>query len=278
MRNLARWTVGLSVCALLPLSGPDPANAQVGAFGGAPPAVAPADGASHFRAPIFSESAVLSPAGALGGTLLVGMTTGGVGTLEYEVTQSAAAVSYAVTDAVMVGGAVQPWNQVTLRQAGLEESESGRGNASVFVRARVWESEEARTTLAATGALGLPMGTNGFGTEGVVLDMGIAASRQLEAASLHSSVGLLLPTDDLDGESVVRLSGGAMFRAGDRVALGAELMAQFSDGEHAIDLAPGLRFQASDRLILDAGVLVNATTSLDHIYDGAVLLAIRVQN
>lgn len=263
----------LAVLVLVPAQG---ATAQVGAFGGAPPAVSSGDEAAHFRSPIFTESAVFSPAGVLGGLGLVGLTTGTVDAtgVEYEVLQTTASIYYALSEAVTLGTSVQPWNQLTLRFNGLEESESGSGNGSLFARARVWESDDAQSALAASGAVGIPLADNGFGTDGVVLDLGGAFSHQLESASLHGSAGLVLPTSDLDGESVVRVSGGAMVRIGGRTAVGVELLSRFSNGESVIDLAPGFRFQGSG-VIVDAGVLFNASTSLDEVYDGALLVSVR---
>lgn len=271
--ELMRTSAFLALLALVPTQG---ATAQVGAFGGAPPAVSSGDEAAHFRSPIFTESAVFSPAGVLGGLGLVGLTTGTVDAtgVEYEVLQTTASVYYALSEAVTLGASAQPWNQLTLRYNGLEESESGRGNGSLFARARVWEADDSRSALAATGAVGIPLAENGFATDGIVLDLGGAVSHQLESASLHGSAGLVLPTSDLDGQSVVRVSGGAMVRVGGRTAVGIELLSRFSDGENVIDLAPGFRFQGSG-VIVDAGVLFNATTSLDEVYDGALLVSVR---
>jgi hypothetical protein len=266
----------LLVALLLPAG----LTAQVGAFGGAPPTLAAGEEAAHWSVPILTESAVMVPAGALGGSLVVGHTTGsfmstGV-TFDYEVTQSALSIHYAPSDRFIVGAALQPWSQFEISQGDLSVSESGQGDASIFAKARLFESPDGRTAVAGYGALGLPVGSDGFGAEGVVIGLGGAVSRQLQGASIHGSLGLTLPTDDLDGESVVQFSGGAMYGVGQRVSIGGDLIARLSDGENVVDLAPGVRFRLGNRALLDAAVLVNLSTSLPEIYDAGAIIGLRI--
>jgi hypothetical protein len=256
-----------------------PLSAQVGAFGAAPAGL-DAQGApqAHVRSPILTESAVFSPAGTWSGTFLAGVTTGSIDILdlEYDVTQTAAAAYYSLSDELMVGVSFLPWNEISVTAGGQAFSESGRGDASVNARYRVWESPDQATSAALFAGLGLPVAAEGFGTQGVVLGLGGAVSRQLDGASLHGSVGAAIPSDEEDGKTTLRFSGAAVYGVGERVAVAGELQALLSDGEHIVNLAPGIRFQPTPRVFLDAAVLVNLATSLEHIYDAGLVLAVRI--
>jgi hypothetical protein len=256
-----------------------PLSAQVGAFGAAPAGL-DAQGApqAHVRSPILTESAVFSPAGTWSGTFLAGVTTGSIDILdlEYDVTQTAVAAYYSVSDDLMVGFSFLPWNEISFTGEGETCASSGRGDASVNARYRVWESPDQATSAALSAGLGLPVAAEGFGAQGMVLGLGGAVSRQLDGASIHGSVGAAIPFDEEDGETTLRLGGAAVYGVGERVAVAGELLALLSDGEHIVNLAPGIRFQPTPRIFIDAAVLVNLATSLDHIYDAGFVLALRI--
>lgn len=257
-----------------------PAHAQIGAFGGAPAALSSGDESTHFAMPIMGESAVFSPAGTLAGALMIGYTMGTLSLpgadIEYGVTQTAGSIHYAVSERAVIGASVRPWNQVSLTHSGSTVSESGLGDASVHGRYRLWQSADAQTALAVFGSVSLPLGEDGFGSEGVATGLGLAVSRQLEAASLHASAGALVPTDEVDGEAVVSVTAGGMYRVGARTSVGGDIVTRFSDGEYVSDLVPGIRFQFSPRVMLDAAVLVNMATSLPAVYDSGLVIAVRM--
>ncbi len=265
---------------LVAVAVPAAAVAQIGAFGGASSTPSIGDEAAHHGTPVLIESAAFPIAGAMGGSLQTSFTTGSVDSpgfaFEYGVTQTAASLYYAVSDAFVVGVSFQPWGQVSLSQGGVTESESGRGDAALYGKFRVWGSGDGRSTAAIAGAVGLPVSADGFGAEGVTLGITLAASRQLDGASLHAAAGVAIPTDEMDGDPVLSLGGGAMYRLGARASMGGELLARFSNGEYIADLAPTARFQISPRVVIDGAFLLNAATSLDEIYDGGLLLAVRV--
>lgn len=276
--SVLAWAgVGALAAALLWAT---PAAAQVGAFSGAPPSVDASGPQGIVRAPIVTEGAVFAGAGQWTGTLQVGITTGSIdfpgGSVDYDVTQTALGVSYAPSDRLLVGAAFLPWNRVSLSGGGESLSESGRGDASLEARFRAWSADDGRTDLAVVGGMSLPVGAEGFGAEGVIGSVGTAVSRHLDGASVHGSARLILPFDDSDGDSVVRLTGAAVYGVGDRTAVSGELMANFSGGEYIVDLAPGIRFQPAPGVFLDAAVLVNLATSFESIYDAGFVLALRL--
>ena len=272
----AAFVFGAAIPWLLATS---PLTAQVGAFGAAPAGLdAHGTPQAHTRSPILTESAVFSPAGSWSGTFLAGVTTGSIDGLdmEYDVTQTALAAYYSFSDALMVGVSFLPWNEVSVTAGGQTVSESGRGDASVQARYRLWGSPGQATSAAVSAGLGLPVAAEGFGAQGVMASLGGAVSHQLDGASLHASAAVVVPFDELDGETVLRLGGAAVYGLGERVSVAGELQALFSDGEHILNLAPGIRFQPHPQVFLDAALLVPLATSLDHTYDAGLALLVRI--
>jgi hypothetical protein len=272
-----------ALVALALLAAPTPGAAQVGAFGGAPAGLDVAGERAHARAPLFTGGAVFAGAGEWSGTGLVGLTTGsfpaqggqGEVTVDYEVTQTALAAFHALSDGLLVGVSVQPWNEVSLSAQGETVASSGRGDLSLQARYRAWASPDGSSTAALGGSVGLPVGADGFGTSGVVAGVSGAFSRQHEGGSLHASLGVALPFDDADGDATTTLTGALVQGVGERVSVAGELQARFAGGEHLVDLIPGVRFQPSPRVFVDLGVLLNVASSLDSVYDAGVVLAVR---
>jgi len=255
-------------------------EAQVGAFGGTPGGLDATGEQAHSRAPLFTPGAVFGVAGEWSATGLLGLTTGSFPagpavTVDYQVTQTALAAFYAASDRLLVGVSLQPWNQVSLSAQGETLDESGRGDASLQARYRAWESSDGRSAVAVGGAVGLPVGADGFGAAGVVASLSGALSRQYGGGSLHTSLGLALPFDDDDGDPTTILTGALVHGVGTKVSLAGELQARFAGGEHLVDLIPGVRFQPSPRLFLDAGLLLNVASSLENSYDAGLVLAVR---
>ncbi len=257
-----------------------PVGAQVGAFGGTPAGLDASGERAHTRAPLFTSGAVFAGAGEWSATGLAGLTTGsfpagnGV-TVDYEVTQTAVAGFYAPSERLLVGASLQPWNEVSLSAQGETLAESGRGDLSLQARYRIWQAPDGASTLALGGTVGLPVGADGFGTNGVVAGVAGAFSRQHEGGSLHASLGVALPFDDADGDATTTLTGALVQGVAERVSLAGEFQARFAGGEHLVDLIPGVRFQPSPRIFVDAGLLLNVASSLPNSYDAGVVLAVR---
>jgi hypothetical protein len=273
-RGIAGATLAVAACVVSA-----PLHAQVGAFGGAPSTIDGTGTEALVSAPVVTEGAVFGATGLWSGTLQAGLTTGALeapgASLDYDVTQIVLAGSYTVSERLVVGATFLPWNRVSLSAGGESISESGRGDASVQARYRTWSAPDGATTMGVAAGVGLPVGAEGFGSEGIVGSLGAAVSRQRDGSSLHGSAGVILPFDDEDGDSVIRITGAGVFGVSARTAVSGELQARFSGGEHIVDLAPGLRFQPAPGVFVEAAVLVNLATSMEQIYDAGFAVALR---
>ena len=269
-----------------PLAVADPAAAQIGAIGGAPGAVATGAEATA-GAPIFGESALVMPKGSWAAGAYAGYTSGSVqsavASADFSFTQVMMAGFYSPVDRLTLGAMIFPYASVEVESGLGGGEESGRGDAQIYAKYQLWNSTDGRTSIAGAGSIGLPIGDDDFGAEGASFGVGGAVSHALDRISLHGSLGVAIPTDEIDGETTLNFGSALVYAALPTLSLGIELLGstfssdQLDDRFTSIDLAPGARLRVGDRVFLDAGILFNAsTTPVESAFDYAFLVGATV--
>ncbi|CAN5777437.1 hypothetical protein BH23GEM9_BH23GEM9_25950 [soil metagenome] len=285
MRTLRTLTVAAAfvAAAFTGLAvGPTPVDAQIGAIGGAPGGVVGATDITT-RAPVFTESALTLPAGTWTVSALMGVTGGGITavgqTFDYTVTQVLLGAYYGVTDRLLIGATIFPYAGVEVEALGFTEEETGHGDATAYAKFQAFSSADGRTSAAAIGTLGVPLGDDNFGAQGVVLGLAGIMSHALDRVSMHAGAGVSIPTDDLDGNSVVSFTGAAVYAARPNISLALELLGTTVSTDFdrftSIELAPGARFRVGTNVFINGGLQFNVSSSpFDAPYDYAVLLGV----
>jgi hypothetical protein len=250
------------------LAAAQPAAGQVGAIGGAPSS-AVSGGATAARAPLFSESALVMPRGGWTAGAYGGYTSGGIEgdftSIDFSFTQLVIGGFFALTERVVLGAAIFPYASVSVDSDFGSEEESGRGDGLLYGKAQFWSSADGRTSIAGIANVGLPIGDDDFGAEGVSFGIGGAVTHTVNQVSLHGSAGFAIPTDDADGETTFNFNAAFVYAAQSVLSLGAELLGStFSAGGERftiINAAPGARVRLAERVFLDGGLLFNVSTS-----------------
>jgi len=174
----------------------------------------------------------------------------------------------------MLGATLRPYLSVSAEsQAFGNDEDSGTGDASIFAKYRLHQSDDGRTSVAATGAVSLPIGSDNsdsgglmFGQYGASFGATAGVSHRLadgSPLSLHGSLGFTVPTDEMDGEAVVNFSGAGVYRTSPKFALSGEVLGASSDGEYIVNLAPGGRITAGSNFLVDLALALNVASSSD---------------
>jgi hypothetical protein len=244
------------------------ARAQVGAIGGAPGS-AITGSESQARAPVFIQSGLIAPAKSWSLSAFSGYTSGGVDfgfdQVDFSFTQLLLGGTYSPTEKVTLGAFVFPYNRVSAESNVASADDSGMGDAELSAKLSLLSSEDGKTALAAIGSVGLPIGDEDFGSSGVSFSAGAGITHTLERVTLHAAAGVLIPTDDADGETTVKFGGALTYGASPKLSLGVEVLGSTASVEGqrytSIDGAPTLRLRLGQRAFLDGGVLFNLSTS-----------------
>lgn len=258
-----------------------PASAQVGAIAAAPGG---AIGGTEMtvRGPVVTESALMLPQGMWTGSATVGVT-GGSGfsgvAFDYTYSQLLLGAFYGVSDNLLIGATIFPYAGFEVEALGLSEEQTGRGDATVYAKYRVLGSADGRTSVAIAGALGLPLGDDVFGAEGLVLGLAGTVTHNLPATSLHASAGVRMPTDEFDGETTLVWSAAAVYAASPKLSLAVELlgsrMSTDLDTFSSVELVPAARYAVGRNVFLTGAVQFNVSSSpFDSAYDYAAMFGV----
>jgi hypothetical protein len=255
----------------------DPASGQIGAIGVVPGGSAAGRG-GVVGTPVFTNSAIMLPKSR--------WTISGFGVFstisfeqydpflnlfyEREITSSSlvATAAYGLSEKTMLGAQLRPVNnrEVTDRALGQSQSfsQSGMGDAVVFVKQQFSRSSNGRTSVAGVASLSLPIGSyeDGFGSSGTVLGGALAVSHQSGRTTWHGEGNVILPTDDADGDAVLGLNGAGVFSISPRAWLSAELLTIIANGEWVALGAPAARFAVGQKAFIDAGLAFKLATSV----------------
>lgn len=274
-RSACKWA-GLPVAVLLLAA---PAAAQVGAVGAATGAGVAVENA-HEGSPILGESGLVLAERGWSASAYGAYTTGGVGeggqALDFNVTQFLAGAFYAPVENLTVGVLAFPLTRVEVEAGAQSADDSGFGDLALYAKYRVHESPDARTHVAAIGQVGLPTAQEGFGSEGVILAGGLGVSHRLEGGSVHAAGGLVLPTDDADGDAFFDFNAAGVIGVADRVGASLEVLGSIGD-ESVLNAGPGVRIRAGERTFVDGAVVFNVASSLDESpFDWGLVLGVNI--
>jgi hypothetical protein len=224
--------------------------AQIGAIGGAPgSAVTAAE--TQARAPVFIQSGLLAPAKSWSVSAFSGYTSGGfaagVEQVDFSVTQLLFGGTYSPNAKLTLGAFVFPYNRVSAASSAASVDDSGMGDAEVSAKFGLLSAADGKTALAAVASVGLPIGDEDFGSSGARLSAGAGLTHALERVTLHAAAGVLIPTDDADGETTITFGGALTYGATPALSLGAEVLGSTAgvEGQRytSIDGAPTVRLR-----------------------------------
>lgn len=266
MRGFIRRSgIAVASLAILTISAPAGAHAQAGALGAAA-ALGAAGASAHSGAPVFTESGRVLEQGRFAGSAVGGYTTGTLvpGTPNEEgwsVFQLLVSGFFAPAENLTLGAILPVVNSVSFDNF---DGESGIGDLNLYGKYRF--AGDDMTDISVIGQLALPTGKEGFGLESVAIAAGLGASRQTDWGSLHASGSVIIPTDDLDGDPYVALSGAGVFGLSDQIGLSAEGSLLIGD-ETALSVGPAIRFRASDNVFIDGGLILPLVVPNDDFVD-----------